>query len=316
LSEHPARPGRLASIAGLAVLPALAGVAMAAGAPQIVGITSVVLNDVRISSASAPQPRRAALRERVALADQVQTGPRSQLQLMLLDKSVFSVGANARLTIDRYVYDPNLGRSFSATVAKGAFRFMSGQPDRRGSSSINTPVAAIGIRGTIVDGVIGKDAIEIAKHERGIPDTIKGDAETASLIVLRGPGPQTQGNVLPGAISVSAGARPWSWVARCWRLMFPRAERLRLNPSLFHSRAWRGSLPSHSQPFRRAEHRGALFRSILGSRCLVLVARIGGTRTCLIPHHGEKANSLTIRARSFLRPWHGRRQCQYRPLRT
>jgi hypothetical protein len=207
LSEHPARPGRLASIAGLAVLPALAGVAMAAGAPQIVGITSVVLNDVRISSASAPQPRRAALRERVALADQVQTGPRSQLQLMLLDKSVFSVGANARLTIDRYVYDPNLGRSFSATVAKGAFRFMSGQPDRRGSSSINTPVAAIGIRGTIVDGVIGKDAIEIAKHERGIPDTIKGDAETASLIVLRGPGPQTQGNVLPGAISVSAGGK-------------------------------------------------------------------------------------------------------------
>jgi hypothetical protein len=197
----------LASIAGLAVLPALAGVAMAAGAPQIVGITSVVLNDVRISSASAPQPRRAALRERVALADQVQTGPRSQLQLMLLDKSVFSVGANARLTIDRYVYDPNLGRSFSATVAKGAFRFMSGQPDRRGSSSINTPVAAIGIRGTIVDGVIGKDAIEIAKHERGIPDTIKGDAETASLIVLRGPGPQTQGNVLPGAISVSAGGK-------------------------------------------------------------------------------------------------------------
>jgi hypothetical protein len=207
LSEHPARPGRLASIAGLAVLPALAGVAMAAGAPQIVGITSVVLNDVRISSASAPQPRRAALRERVALADQVQTGPRSQLQLMLLDKSVFSVGANARLTIDRYVYDPNLGRSFSATVAKGAFRFMSGQPDRRGNSSINTPVAAIGIRGTIVDGVVGKDAIEIAKHERGIPGTIKGDAETASLIVLRGPGPQTQGNMLPGAISVSAGGK-------------------------------------------------------------------------------------------------------------
>jgi hypothetical protein len=194
-------------MATLAVLPALAGVAMAASAPQIVGITSVVLNDVRISSASAPQPHRAALRDRVALADQVQTGPRSQLQLMLLDKSVFSVGANARLTIDRYVYDPNSGRSFTATIAKGAFRFMSGQPDRRGNSSINTPVAAIGIRGTIVDGVVGKDAIEIAKHERGIPGTIKGDAETASLIVLRGPGPQTQGNMLPGAISVSAGGK-------------------------------------------------------------------------------------------------------------
>lgn len=206
MTEHQAKPGRLAAVAAIALFSALAGVALAAGAPQqVVGITSAVLNDVRISSASAPQPRRAAVRERIALADQVQTGQRSQLQILLLDRSVFSVGANARLTIDRYVYDPSSGRAFSATVAKGAFRFMSGQPDRRGSSSINTPVASIGIRGTIVDGVIGKDAIEIAKGERGITSNIKGDAETASLIVLRGPGQQTQGNTLPGAISVTSG---------------------------------------------------------------------------------------------------------------
>ena len=166
-----------------------------------------MLNDVRIKPAIAPQPHRAALRERVALADQVQTGQRSQLQMLLLDRSVFTVGANARLTIDRYVYDPNSGRSFSATVAKGAFRFMSGQPDRRGTSSINTPVASIGIRGTIVEGVIGKDAIEIAKQERGIGRGLKADAETASLIILRGPGAQTQGNTAVGAISVTASGQ-------------------------------------------------------------------------------------------------------------
>ena len=127
-------------LAGLAAALALAlgGVATAAGGPQVVGIAAAVLNDVRIKPAAAPQPHRAALRERVVLADQVQTGQRSQLQLLLLDKSVFTVGANARLTIDRYVYDPSAGRSFSATVAKGAFRFMSGQPDRRGASSIQT----------------------------------------------------------------------------------------------------------------------------------------------------------------------------------
>ena len=189
----------------MAVVAALAGAALAAGTPQVVGIASAVLNDVTIGSRGGPRPHRAVVRERVALADQVQTGQRSQLQLLLLDKSVFTVGANARLTIDRYVYDPNTGRSFSATVAKGAFRFMSGQPDRRGTSSIQTPVASIGIRGTIVEGVIGKDAIEIAKQERGIGRGIKGDAETASLIVLRGPGPQTQGNVSVGALSVTAG---------------------------------------------------------------------------------------------------------------
>ena len=196
--------GRLAGIAVASVVAILAGVATAAGGPQVVGIAAAVLNDVRIKPAIAPQPHRAALRERVALADQLQTGQRSQLQMLLLDRSVFTVGANARLTIDRYVYDPNAGRSFSASVAKGAFRFMSGQPDRRGSSSINTPVAAIGIRGTIVEGVIGKDAIEIAKQERGLDRHIKADEDTASLIVLRGPGPQTQGNTSVGAISVTA----------------------------------------------------------------------------------------------------------------
>ena len=203
--RHRAR-GSAAGIAATLVVT-LAGVATAAGGPQVVGIASAVLNDVRIKPVAAPQPHRAALRERVALADQVQTGQRSQFQLLLLDKSVFTVGANARLTIDRYVYDPGSGRSFSATIAKGAFRFMSGQPDRRGTSSINTPVASIGIRGTIVEGVVGKDAIEIAKGERGIDRHIKADAETASLIVLRGPGAQTQGNVLPGAISVTASGQ-------------------------------------------------------------------------------------------------------------
>lgn len=199
--------GKVAGIAAVALVATLAGAALAAGGPQLVGIAAAVLNDVRIKPAAASQPHRAALRERVALADQVQTGQRSQLQLLLLDKSVFTVGANARLTIDRYVYDPSTGRAFSATVAKGAFRFMSGQPDRRGATSINTPVASIGIRGTIVEGVVGKDAIEIAKQERGIGRGIKGDAETASLIVLRGPGPLTQGNTTVGAISVTASGQ-------------------------------------------------------------------------------------------------------------
>ena len=84
---------------------------------------------------------------------------------------------------------------------------MSGQPDRRGASSIQTPVASIGIRGTIVEGVVGKDAIEIAKQESGISRGLKGDAETASLIVLRGPGPMTQGNTSVGAVSVTAGSQ-------------------------------------------------------------------------------------------------------------
>ncbi|WP_421853161.1 FecR family protein [Novosphingobium sp.] len=172
---------------------------------QIVGIASAILNEVSITPAGLPKAHRAVPRERVALADTVQTGKRSQLQVLLLDKSVFTVGANARLTIDRYVYAPATGRSFTASMAKGAFRFMSGKPDRVSDASLRTPIATIGIRGTVVDAVIGADAVAIAKQEGGIDRSTKSDADTASLVVLRGPGPLTQGGVVPGAISVTAG---------------------------------------------------------------------------------------------------------------
>jgi hypothetical protein len=92
----------------------------------------------------------------------------------------------------------------TASVAKGAFRFMSGRSDRGGSSSINTPVAAIGIRGTIVEGVVGAAAIDIASGEREIDRNIGGDPATASLVILRGPGARTQGKLPPGAITVTA----------------------------------------------------------------------------------------------------------------
>lgn len=195
---------RLAWIAAAALMAS----ALPAQAQQAVGVASAVQNDVRLRKPGGPIPRPVQLRQRIALADQIQTGPKSQLQMLLLDKSIFTVGPNARLTIDRYVYDPDHNsRSMGATVTRGAFRFMSGRRTSGGSSTINTPVAAIGVRGTIVEGVVGEDAMLIAANEAGVPRRVRGDPETASLIVLRGPGARTQGNVAPGAIDVSAGGR-------------------------------------------------------------------------------------------------------------
>jgi hypothetical protein len=46
------------------------------------------------------------LRQQVILNDEVRTADASWLQILLLDKSTFTVGANARVAIDRFVYDP------------------------------------------------------------------------------------------------------------------------------------------------------------------------------------------------------------------
>ncbi len=186
------------------------GIALAvppAQAQQVVGVTSAVKNDVRVRKPNTPVPRPVQLKQRIAIADLVQTGARSQMQVVLLDRSIFTVGANARVTIDRYVYDPQRNsRTMGATVGRGAFRFMSGRRTT-GSTTINTPTAAIGVRGTIVEGLVGEDAVLIANGERGVGRGVRADPATASLIVLRGPGRATTANVLPGVIDVSSGGR-------------------------------------------------------------------------------------------------------------
>jgi len=173
---------------------------------QVVGISSAVQNDVRLKKPGA-LPRPVALRQRISIAEMIQTGAKSQLQMLLLDKSMFTVGPNARLTIDRYVYDPaRNARSMGATVTRGAFRFLSGRRTQGGTSTINTPVGTIGVRGTMLDGVVGENAALIAAGE-AMTRRVRGDPETATLIVLRGPGRATQGDVSPGVIDITASGR-------------------------------------------------------------------------------------------------------------
>ena len=184
---------------------AITGYAAAQGGAAAIGVAASVVKDVKLSNAGAPKPRPVVLRQRIALADLIQTGKGSQLQLLLLDRSTFSIGANATLRIDRFVYDPARGRSSGASVTRGAFRFMSGQPNRANNATISSPVATIGIRGTVLEGIVGEGASAIAKGEiRAVKDA-KADKRTATLVVLRGPGARTEAGAEVGAASVTSG---------------------------------------------------------------------------------------------------------------
>ncbi len=196
--------GKAAAVLAAATMTASPVLAQASA----VGINAAIRNKVEIRSGR--QVRPAVLRARVMLNDEVRTGASSQLQILLLDRTVFTVGANARVAVDRFVYDPRSNsRSTGVSVTKGAFRFMSGRSLGRpsGPVSVRTPVATIGIRGTIFEGVVGEDAIRIASQEPAVGRRVKSNKEEASLIVLRGPGPRTQGDVRPGAIDVTSGAQ-------------------------------------------------------------------------------------------------------------
>lgn len=193
-----------AALAAMLLALSLAAPSWSQASSKIVGITAALINDVGIKPASLTQFAPAKLRQRVALADQVRTGPDSRLQIALLDRTKITVGANAQLTIDKFIYDPN-GGSVSVTVAKGALRFMSGST--KSNRSVGTPAATIGIRGTIFDTAVGALAVQIAQRERAIPQDTQHDPLTATLAVLRGPGPNRKGKAVPGAIDVNAAGQ-------------------------------------------------------------------------------------------------------------
>ena len=173
-----------------------------AAAQQVeVGNAAAVVGDVRLSNAEIKKPRQIERKQRLAWGDLVATEKKSQLQILLLDRSTFGIGANSRVRIDRFVYDPEAGRSVFATFIKGALRFFSGRQEGTNSAEVETPAGRIGIRGTALDAIVGPRAIDIAKAEPAV-GKIKSNKDEATLVVLRGPGAQTEGGLAVGHAEV------------------------------------------------------------------------------------------------------------------
>ena len=65
----------------------------AANAASTVGINAAIRNKVVMRAATDPAAHPAILKARVSLGDQVQTANASMLQILLLDRSNFTVGS-------------------------------------------------------------------------------------------------------------------------------------------------------------------------------------------------------------------------------
>lgn len=222
--------------------PIMAGLMAATLSPQAaaqtVGVNAAVLNDVNMTTQANPRRHRAVVKERVSLGNAIDTGRASRLQVMLLDRTIFSLGSNSRITVDRFIYDPNRRASaVGLSVARGTFRFMSSKAlhANPGQSGISTPVATIGVRGTIVEGAIGPDAIRIAAREAGLGN-YTADPETASLILLRGPGPAAERGETPGAIDVSAAGVTVPVEQPGYAVFIPGANQRPIGPFLLSAR--------------------------------------------------------------------------------
>jgi hypothetical protein len=149
------------------------------------GVSAAVRGDVRLAALRQPVARRVASGEGIFLGDHVTSAAESGMQILLLDQTVFTLGPQADMVIDNFVYDPSSGSGkLAATITKGAFRFVTGRVAANNPSDmeVQTPAATIGIRGTIVAGRV--------------------DGESA-LVVLLGPGQDTDTSERIGRVTVT-----------------------------------------------------------------------------------------------------------------
>ena len=80
----------------------------------------------------------------------VSTGDAARLEITFADDTRLTLGEKAKLTLDRYVFDPAARSGILKFGVAGAFRFLSGQLSKLASAdaSVTTPFATVGIRGT------------------------------------------------------------------------------------------------------------------------------------------------------------------------
>lgn len=82
--------------------------------------------------------------------ERIRTGANGRTQVVFLDGSALTIGPNADMVIDEFVYDPDAKvGTLALTAAKGAFRFVGGRISKKKPVVIKTPTAVIGIRGGI-----------------------------------------------------------------------------------------------------------------------------------------------------------------------
>ncbi len=97
----------------------------------------------------------------------VRTGAESATRLVMADSTNLSLGANASLTLDRTVFnDERTYRDIAVKMTSGAFRFVTGHSEKA-AYKISTPLATIGVRGTILDILSQRGKTTVVLQEGG-----------------------------------------------------------------------------------------------------------------------------------------------------
>ena len=134
---------------------ALATVHSAAAVAERQPVGSVDKAQAQVEAVHQDNVRPLAEGAPVIYDDMLKTGDDARMQATLKDGTQLTLGEQATLMIDEYVYDPSQdGGKLALKVVEGAFLFVGGKIEGKngGNVDIKTPVGTLGVRGTTVWG--------------------------------------------------------------------------------------------------------------------------------------------------------------------
>lgn len=137
-----------------------------AAVPGAVQAGTVVTVKGEANATTPPDTAAHALKigDPVFMGDRIETGKDSQLQVQLLDQTVFTLGSSSGFTVDEFVYDPATDNGkVKTTMVKGIFRIISGNVAHKNpdNMTVNLPAGSMGFRGTDVVGIINGTRTQI-----------------------------------------------------------------------------------------------------------------------------------------------------------
>src|SRR5579885_3628813 len=103
--------------------------------------------------------------------DRVKTSAKGSTEIKFVDGTTLTIGPNSEVLLDKMIFDGDRAKNATVQLVRGAMRFASGTSDHS-AYHIETRVATIGVRGTVIDVSVEGDKMIYA--------TVEGDAEVCN----------------------------------------------------------------------------------------------------------------------------------------
>jgi len=101
----------------------------------------------------------------ISVGETLVTGPRGQVQIIFADDTHMVVGPNSSLLIEKYLMrNDGTAEKLAVNALAGSFRFITGRSPKP-AYQINTPTAAIAVRGTEFDIVVSRTETRVMLYE-------------------------------------------------------------------------------------------------------------------------------------------------------